>query len=179
MSNLVNTVAPYNKKGELQIIIDLPAGSQNKYEYDHDLGCVVLDRVLPVPMAYPCEYGFVPQTLADDGDPVDVLVYASFPTMPGCVMKVRPIGYLETEDEAGVDPKIICVPSEKTDPRWNHIQSVDDLGEHRKKELTMFFKEYKKLEPEKYDMIKIGKFGSKEEAEAIIEKGIKDFVPHG
>lgn len=178
MANLVNDVTPYNKKGELQAIIDLPSGSQNKYEYDHDLGCVVLDRVLPVAMAYPCEYGFIPQTLADDGDPVDVLVYATFPTIPGCIMKVRPIGYLETEDEAGIDPKIICVPSDKTDPRWSHIKDVADLGEHRMKELKMFFKEYKKLEPEKYEKIKIGKVGTKAEAEAIIEEGIKNFKPH-
>jgi len=176
--NLVNDLTPYNKKGELQVVIDLPAGSFNKYEYDHDIGAIVLDRVLSVPMAYPFEYGFVPQTLAEDDDPVDVVVYTSYPTVPGCIMKVRAIGVLHTEDEAGIDPKIICVPSDKTDPRWKHIQKPEDLGEHRLAEIKIFFKEYKRLEPEKYDKIKIGEIEGLEVAEAIIKKGMEAFKPH-
>lgn len=173
--NLIDTITPYNKKGELNVIIDIPAGSMNKYEYDHEYGCVVLDRVLSIPMAYPCEYGSIPQTLAQDGDPVDVVVYATFPTVPGCLMKVRPIGLLNTEDEAGIDPKIICVPSDKTDPRWKHIQKPEDIGAHRLAELKVFFKENKKLEPEKYDKIKIGEIEGVEAAKAIIEDGIKRY----
>ncbi|MBT4936858.1 inorganic diphosphatase [Candidatus Peregrinibacteria bacterium] len=176
--NLVTSIAPYNSKGDLQIIVDVPRGCSNKYEYDHDLGTVILDRVLSVPMQYPFEYGFVPQTLAEDGDPVDVCVYTTYPTVPACLLKVRPIGVLYTEDEAGIDPKIICVPSDKTDPRWREIKSVDDLGEHRVKELKLFFREYKKLEPEKYEKIKIGDIGSVKDAKEIIEKAVEAFKAH-
>ena len=173
--NLVNDIPPYNSKGDLQIIVDVPTGCSNKYEYDHEQGTIILDRVLSVPMQYPFEYGFVPQTLAEDADPVDVCVYTSYPTIPGCLLSVRVIGVLHTEDEAGIDPKIICVPSHKTDPRWDNIQSVNDLGEHRIKELKLFFREYKKLEPTKYEQIIIGDIGSAEEAQTIIKKAIKAF----
>jgi inorganic pyrophosphatase len=174
--NLVDTIPSYSKKNELHIIVDVPRGQSNKYEYDHEYGCITLDRVLSVPMAYPFEYGFVPQTLAEDGDPVDVCVFTTYPTVPGCLLKVRPIGVLETKDEAGIDPKIICVPSEKTDPRFSEVQSISDLPHHVQQELKLFFKEYKKLEPKKYEQIVIGEFLSKEKAEIIIKEAMKRYL---
>ncbi|PCI24860.1 inorganic pyrophosphatase [Candidatus Peregrinibacteria bacterium] len=178
MESLIHVLSAYNNKQELQVIIDIPTGSSNKYEYDHEFDCIRLDRVLSVPMAYPFEYGSVPQTLAEDDDPIDVVVYTTHPTVPGCVMNVRPIGVLYTEDEAGIDPKIICVPTKKIDPRFAEIEKYQDLGQHRLDEMRMFFKEYKHLEKEKYDKIVIGSFDSKERAEELIQEAMKRYKTH-
>ncbi len=115
-------------------------------------------------MYYPCDYGFVPQTLSKDGDPCDVFLLVTNPTFPGCVVQARPIGILYTSDNAGDDPKIIAVPTSIIDPRRDEIKHVDDLGQHMKKEMLMFFKEIKLLETEKYDKVDIKGFGSVEEA---------------
>lgn len=168
--SIMQSLSPYSSKGDLHVIIDIPRGSSNKYEYDDELGVVVLDRVLSVPMHYPFEYGAVPQTLALDGDPLDVLVLATHPTVPGCLMKVRPIGVLDTADEEGIDPKVICVPSTKTDPRYAHIATLQDVSPHVLEEIKIFFKEYKKLEKEKYDAITIGEYHDEASARALIEE---------
>jgi inorganic pyrophosphatase len=106
-------------------------------------------------MYYPCDYGFIPQTLSEDGDPCDVFLLVTNPTFPGCLVQARPIGILYTSDNEGDDPKIIAVPINRIDPRRDEIQHIDDLGQHMKKEMLMFFKEIKLLEHEKYDKVDV------------------------
>lgn len=125
-------------------VIEIPTGSQNKYEYDEKRGRFVLDRVLFSPMHYPAEYGYLDQTLALDGDPLDILVLTTFPTFPGCVIESRVIGVLIMSDDKGEDEKLLGVPVE--DPRWKDIHSLDDIPQHRLKEIAHFFQVYKDLE---------------------------------
>ncbi len=127
--------------------IEIPTGSQNKYEYDTEKGRFVLDRVLFSPMHYPAEYGYLEQTLALDGDPLDILVLTTFPTFPGCVISARVIGVLIMSDDKGEDEKLLGVPVE--DPRWKNIHSLEDIPEHRLKEIVHFFQVYKDLENKK------------------------------
>lgn len=127
--------------------IEIPTGSQNKYEYDKEKGRFVLDRVLYSPMHYPAEYGYLEGTLALDGDPLDILVLTTFPTFPGCVIQSRVIGVLLMADDKGEDEKLIGVPTE--DPRWKDVHSLDDIPEHKLKEIAHFFQVYKDLENKK------------------------------
>lgn len=124
--------------------IEIPTGSQNKYEYDPDKKAFILDRVLFSPMHYPTEYGYLDQTLALDGDPLDILVLTTFPTFPGCVIESRVVGVLVMSDDKGQDEKLLAVPV--SDPRWNHVQSLEDVPEHILKEISHFFQVYKDLE---------------------------------
>lgn len=153
---------------EIKIFVEIPKGSVQKYEYDEELGAIKLDRTLYSPMYFPFEYGFIKDTLGEDGDPLDVVLLASNPTFPGCIVKARPVGYLEMEDEAGIDTKIIAVPDSKIDPRFVNIEDVKDIPEHTKKEIKEFFENYKNLEPGKW--VKLKEFKSKEEAEKMIEE---------
>lgn len=136
MSNLV-----------VEALIEIPAGSQNKYEYDKEKGRFVLDRVLYSPMHYPTEYGYLEGTLAEDGDPLDILVLTTFPTFPGCVIEARVIGALVMSDDKGQDEKLLAVPV--NDPRWNHVNSLEDVSPHTLKEIAHFFEVYKDLENKK------------------------------
>ncbi|UFJ42825.1 inorganic diphosphatase [Brevibacillus humidisoli] len=124
--------------------IEIPTGSQNKYEYDKEAGVFRLDRVLFSPMHYPTEYGYLDQTLALDGDPLDILVLTTFPTFPGCVIKSRVIGVLVMSDDKGQDEKLLGVPVD--DPRFDGVQSIDDVSPHVLKEISHFFERYKDLE---------------------------------
>lgn len=124
--------------------IEIPTGSQNKYEYDKEAGVFRLDRVLYSPMHYPTEYGYLENTLAEDDDPLDILVYTSFPTFPGCVIKSRVIGALIMSDDKGQDEKLLAVPVD--DPRFDSVQSLEDLPPHLLKEIEHFFQVYKDLE---------------------------------
>ena len=124
--------------------IEIPTGSQNKYEYDKELGVFRLDRVLYSPMHYPAEYGYLQNTLAKDGDPLDILVLTTFPTFPGCVIRSRVIGVLIMSDDKGEDEKLLVVPVD--DPRWDEVCSLDDVPQHILKEIEHFFKVYKDLE---------------------------------
>jgi inorganic pyrophosphatase len=124
--------------------IEIPTGSQNKYEFDKEKGVFRLDRVLFSPMHYPTEYGYLESTLAEDGDPLDILVLATFPTFPGCVIKSRVIGVLLMSDDKGQDEKLLAVPVD--DPRWNHVTSLEHVSPHVLKEIEHFFKVYKDLE---------------------------------
>lgn len=124
--------------------IEIPTGSQNKYEYDAEKGRFVLDRVLFSPMHYPAEYGYLDETLALDGDPLDILVLTTFPTFPGCVIQARVIGVLIMTDDKGEDEKLLGVPVE--DPRWKDVHTLEDIPEHRLKEIAHFFQVYKDLE---------------------------------
>jgi len=133
MSNLV-----------VEAFIEIPTGSQNKYEFDKERNVFVLDRVLYSPMFYPAEYGYLENTLALDGDPLDILVLSTFPTFPGCVIESRVVGVLVMSDDKGQDEKLLAVPV--NDPRWNHVQSLNDVPEHTRKEISHFFQVYKDLE---------------------------------
>lgn len=128
---------------EVNAVIEIPKGSRNKYEYDPGLGAFTLDRVLSTPMVYAADYGFMPSTLAGDGDAADVLVIMEQPTFPGCIIPVRPVGMMKMED-AGEDFKILCVPT--GDKRFDHIHRLDDVSPHRLKELEHFFRAYKTLD---------------------------------
>ncbi|SHE44059.1 inorganic pyrophosphatase [Seinonella peptonophila] len=124
--------------------IEIPTGSQNKYEFDKEAGAFRLDRVLYSPMHYPTEYGYLKQTLAEDDDPLDILVLTSFPTFPGCVISSRVIGVLVMSDDKGQDEKVLAVPVD--DPRYNEVHNLDDVAPHLLKEIEHFFKVYKDLE---------------------------------
>lgn len=132
------------KPGLLNVLIEIPAGSKNKYEFDKDLNAFALDRVLYASVHYPYDYGFVPNTLADDGDPLDGMVLMDQPTFPGCVIAARPIGMLEMIDGGDRDEKILCVPDQ--DPRYSQVSSLDDIAQHRLDEIAEFFRTYKNLE---------------------------------
>ncbi len=131
----------------LVAVIEIPRGSKNKYEVDHETNAVWLDRTLFTPMAYPAEYGFIEGTLGEDGDPLDALVMVDHPTFPGCHIKVRPVAAFVMSDEAGRDVKILCVP--ETDHRWSHVTDLGDVHKAVLNEIEHFFAHYKDLEPGK------------------------------
>jgi inorganic pyrophosphatase len=137
---------------EIEVIVEIPKGSRNKYEIDHDTGAVWLDRHLFTAMTYPADYGFVPDTLAEDGDPLDALVLLDEPTFPGVHVRARPIGVFWMRDEAGPDAKILCVPS--GDQRSANIHDLADIGEHTLAEIGHFFEVYKALEPHKHTAVR-------------------------
>ncbi|WP_285115517.1 inorganic diphosphatase [Leifsonia sp. fls2-241-R2A-40a] len=153
---------------EYDVVIEIPKGSRNKYEVDHETGRVYLDRVLFTSFVYPTDYGFFENTLGDDGDPLDALVLLEYPLFPGVGVKVRPVGVLNMSDEAGGDAKVIAVPYK--DPRWLHIQDVDDIPEQTRKEIEHFFARYKDLEPGKF--VNIEGWGDAAEADGLIQKAI-------
>lgn len=128
----------------LNVLIEIPGGSKNKYEFDKELQAFALDRVLYSSVQYPYDYGFVPNTLADDGDPLDGMVLIDEPTFPGCVIASRPIGMLEMIDGGDRDEKILCVPDK--DPRYANVKSLKDVASHRLEEIAEFFRTYKNLE---------------------------------
>ena len=152
------------------VLIEIPKGSRNKYEFDFDLQKIRFDRMLFSSMMYPGDYGFVPQTLALDKDPLDVLVLGHQPTYPNVVMEVRPIGVFHMTDEKGPDEKIICVPV--SDPIWNNKKDIADLNPHRLKEIEHFFKVYKDLEEKKVD---VGGWGDAQEAREIYLKCVNRY----
>ena len=155
----------------IKVFVEIPKGSENKYERNEETGEIMLDRTLYGPHYFPFEYGFIQGTKGEDGDPLDVVLLTTHPTFPGCIVQAEVIGYLEMEDEGGIDHKVIAVPIEKIDPRWKEIQDVKDLGAHQRAEIKEFFETYKRLEPNKW--VKVTDFKSKEEAEKIIEDAQK------
>ena len=159
---------------EYDVVVEIPAGSRNKYEVDHESGRVYLDRVLFTKFVYPTDYGYFENTLGLDGDPVDALVLLEYPVFPGVGVKVRPVGVLEMSDEAGSDAKVLVVPYK--DPRWTHIQDIDDVPQHTKDEIKHFFERYKDLEPGKW--VKVEGWGNAARAEEIIQAGIAAFPGH-
>ncbi|WP_378185595.1 inorganic diphosphatase [Aquimarina sp. W85] len=152
------------------VLIEIPKGSRNKYEYDFDIKKVRYDRMIFSSMMYPADYGFIPETLALDGDPLDVLVLVTEPTFPGCVMEVKPIGVFHMADEKGPDEKIICVPV--SDPIANSISDLSELNPHLIKEIEHFFQVYKDLEKKKVD---VGDWGNQNAAKEIIKACVKRF----
>lgn len=131
----------------IEVIVEIPKGSRNKYEFDPDRGLFKLDRMLFSSMHYPSDYGFFPDTLAEDGDALDALVLLSEPTFPGCLIEARPIGLFKMRDEKGLDHKILCVPVH--DPQWNHLKKLADVPPHLLIEIEHFFDVYKELERKK------------------------------
>ena len=134
--------------GCIFVVIEIPRGSRNKYEIDHEDGRVFLDRGLFTATTYPADYGFVPDTLAGDGDPLDALVLLEDPVYPGVWVEARPVGVLYMRDEAGEDAKLLCVPP--NEPRWADIEDVEDLTPQLRAEIQHFFEVYKALEPHKH-----------------------------
>ncbi len=135
------------REGCIFVVIEIPRGSRNKYEIDHDTGHIFLDRRLFTATTYPADYGFIPDTLGGDGDPLDALVLLEDPTYPGVWVEAKPVGLLWMQDEAGEDAKVICVPP--TDPRWRGVEDLRDLPEELLEEIKHFFDVYKALEPGK------------------------------
>lgn len=155
------------------VVIEIPCGSHNKYEVDHETGRVTLDRVLFTPFVYPVDYGYFEHTLADDGDPLDALVLLEYPVFPGVAVKVRPVGVLHMSDEAGGDDKVLCVPHK--DPRFAHLQDVEDVPQNTRDQLKHFFEHYKDLEPGKW--VKVDSWGSAADAEEIIQRALAAYKP--
>ena len=158
-------------KGEINVFIEIPEGSFIKYELDKDTNLVTVDRFSYTTMAFPANYGFIPGTLGEDGDPLDALVITSYALHPGVVIPSRVIGMLEMEDEAGIDTKIIAVPTKKADPFLTRIEDVKDLDEIVKNKIQHYFNHYKELEPGKW--VKTKSFLSKQHALDAIKKALK------
>ena len=160
-----------NPPDDINVIVEVPVGGEPiKYELDKDAGTLVVDRFLYTPMRYPGNYGFVPHTLSDDGDPVDVLIASTRALVPGCVINCRPIGVLLMEDESGGDEKIIAVPGNALTRRYEAIRSIQDLPEISLEQIRHFYGHYKDLEPGKW--VKIIRWGDADEARALISDGI-------
>ena len=156
---------------EFNVVIEVAGGSNVKYEFDKDSGALMVDRFLHTAMFYPASYGFLPHTLADDGDPLDALVLTRFNLQPGCVIKARPVGILYMEDEKGKDEKIICVPANKLDGAYNNINDINDVPAQQINEIKHFFEHYKDLEAGKW--VKVSGIGNSKEAKEIIKKFVK------
>src|SRR3989304_1515810 len=149
----------------IEVVIEIPRGSRNKYEIDEATGAVRLDRVLYSSVHYPTDYGFIPETPAPDGDHLDVLVIVEEPTIPGCRMWARPVGVLNMRDEKGEDQKIIAVPV--ADPRFEGVRDLSDIHPHWLREIENFFDVYKTLEPNK--VVAIDGWGDRAEAWGVIQ----------
>jgi inorganic pyrophosphatase len=157
---------------ELNCIVEIPKGSRNKYEYDSKLGAVKLDRFISASVVYPTDYGFVPDTLMPDGDPLDVLVCVSEPTFPGCVVPSKVVGLFKMSDEKGDDDHVLCVPC--SDPGWNVMQDVDDLPDLLRAEITHFFTVYKDLDIGRHSEVR--GWGSREDALGTIAQARESFM---
>ncbi len=156
---------------KVNVIIEIPAGSSVKFEVDKDSGVVFVDRFLHTAMHYPFNYGFVPGTRADDGDPVDVLVLSSSPVFPGCAIKCRPVGVLHMEDEEGEDTKIIAVPLEKVDPEYGRISDISEVPDHLREKIKHFFEHYKDLEKGKW--VRVRNWEGAERAREILLNSVR------
>ncbi len=150
---------------EVVVFVEVPMGSRNKYEWDSEVGGIVLDRRLFTSMSYPADYGYIEGTLGEDGDPLDALVLVGDPTFPGCRIRVRPVGVFHMTDEKGPDEKILCVPFRDTASM--HVHDVHDILPELRNEIEHFFQVYKDLEAEK---VETRGFGNRAEAEVIVQE---------
>ncbi|CAN7523475.1 MULTISPECIES: inorganic diphosphatase [Neorhizobium] len=163
-----------NPPEDVNVIVEVPVGGQPiKYEMDKEAGALVVDRFLYTPMTYPGNYGFVPHTLSEDGDPIDVLICNTRPLVPGCVINVRPIGVMIMEDDGGKDEKIIAVPVPKLTQRYDKIKNYTDMPEITLKQIEHFFEHYKDLEPGKW--VKIGGWQNVDVAKTLIIEAIERY----
>ncbi len=172
--NIDKIPAGKNPPKDINVVIEIPGGAGGgapvKYEIDKESGAVFVDRVVNTPMFYPCNYGFVPNTLHADGDPTDVLVLNDFSLMPGSVIRCRPVGVLKMEDDGGMDDKLLAVPVEKVDPFQAGIQDLTDIPQKTRDRIKHFFEHYKDLEDGKW--VKVIGWGDKAEAEAILQTSL-------
>ena len=160
-----------NPPDDVNVIVEVPVGGQPiKYEMDKEAGTLVVDRFLYTPMTYPGNYGFVPHTLSDDGDPIDVLVCNTRPLIPGCVINVRPVGVMLMEDNSGQEEKVIAVPSAHLTKRYEKVRNYSDLPDITLQQIQHFFEHYKDLEPGKW--VKIGDWGNAAYAQQMIVEAI-------
>jgi inorganic pyrophosphatase len=161
-----------NPPEDVNVIVEVPVGGNPiKYELDKEAGTLVVDRFLYTPMSYPGNYGFVPHTLSEDGDPIDVLICNTRPLVPGCVINVRPIGVLIMEDNAGQDEKVIAVPSHQLTKRYDDVRNASDLPSITLQQIEHFFEHYKDLEPGKW--VKIGDWQGADDARRLIVEAIE------
>ncbi len=154
----------------VNVVIEVPMDSRVKYELDHDTEMIFVDRFLFFDKGYPANYGFIPETLSGDGDPVDVLVLSPLPVAPGVVMVAKPIGMLETEDEKGMDAKLVAVPPEKVNPEFGKYNDISELPKEITEKIRFFFENYKKNEPGKW--VKVSGWKGREAALEEIKKGM-------
>jgi inorganic pyrophosphatase len=162
-----------NPPDEINVIIEIPKGSNIKYEIDDETGAVFVDRKLFTAMFYPCNYGFIPQTKEKDGDPVDVLVLGNDPVVPSAVMRANPVGVLITADEEGEDAKVVAVPITKVDPTFSDVKDIDSIPQYIQDQIKHFFEHYKELEKGKY--VKVKGWENKESAKKKIIEAMETY----
>ncbi|MFK8017027.1 MAG: inorganic diphosphatase [Gammaproteobacteria bacterium] len=161
-----------NPPHDVNVLIEVPLGGEPiKYEVDKASNCLMVDRFLYTAMHYPCNYGFVPHTLSDDGDPIDVMCIGNRPLVPGCVLGARPVGVLMMEDEAGQDEKILAVPSARLTKYYDNVSDYKDLPAVMLERISHFFEQYKALEPKKW--VKVIGWEGKDKAEELILQSIE------
>ncbi|WP_420589853.1 inorganic diphosphatase [Bacterioplanoides sp.] len=159
---------------DVYVVIEIPANhSPIKYEIDKDMDCLMVDRFMATPMFYPANYGYINDTLADDGDPLDVLVVTPYPVQPGSVIRARPVGVLNMEDEAGEDAKLVAVPHEKLTQLYNDVQDINDVPELLREQIKHFFENYKDLEKGKW--VKVQGWGNADDARKMIVDSAKAY----
>ncbi len=169
--NISKISAGSNVPEEINVIIEIPMNSDPvKYEFDKESGAIFVDRFMQTAMYYPCNYGFVPHTLSDDGDPTDVLVLSHHKVIPGAVIKCRPVGVLIMEDESGQDEKILAVPTSKLDITYDYVKDIKDVDETLKARISHFFEHYKDLEKGKW--VKVKGFEDADKAKALILEAV-------
>lgn len=167
--SFTNIPAGKDLPNDIYVVIEIPANSSPvKYEVDHDNDCLMVDRFMATPMFYPANYGFISNTLGDDGDPLDVLVITPYPVVPGSVIRARAVGVLNMEDEAGGDAKLVAVPHEKLTQLYNDVKDIDDVPQLLRDQIAHFFENYKDLEKGKW--VKVQGWGNAEEARGLIVK---------
>ncbi|ORW01331.1 inorganic diphosphatase [Mycobacterium kyorinense] len=156
---------------QFEVTIEIPKGGRNKYQIDHHTGRIRLDRYLYTAMGYPADYGFIDDTLGEDGDPLDALVLLPQPVLPGVIVTARPVGMLHMTDEAGGDDKVLCVPA--NDPRWDDVIDIEDVPSYELENIRHFLVHYKDLEPGKY--VKAGDWANRAAATAEVRQSIERF----
>lgn len=160
---------------QFDVTIEIPKGQRNKYEIDHKTGRLRLDRYLYTPMGYPADYGYIEDTLGEDGDPLDALVLLPESVHPGVIVEARPVAMFKMVDDAGGDDKVVCVPA--GDPRWDHINDLADVPAFELEAIKHFFVHYKDLEPGKY--VEAANYVGRAEAEAEVERSRQRFTAEG
>ena len=172
--NFDHIPAGKNPPEDIYVAIEIPSNSSPvKYELDKDMGALLVDRFMATPMFYPANYGFIPHTLADDGDPIDVLVVTPYPVQAGSVIRCRPVGVLNMEDEAGGDAKLVAVPHDKLTKSDTDVKDVEDLPQLLRDQIQHFFENYKTLEPGKW--VKVQGWANAAEAKKAIEASVKAY----
>lgn len=174
--NLLHDIPAGDPKDLVNVVVEIPIGSNTKYEYHDDVKTIVVDRFLYTAFTYPFNYGFIPQTWSEDEDALDIVVLSSQPVAVGTVIPCRVIGMLATEDEEGKDAKLVAVPKAKIDPAFANVNSLDDLPQYLKDKIRHFYENYKSIEPGKW--VKVTDWVSKDQAQKTVEDCIKRYKEH-